>query len=61
MFLDGFGSDFGSQNGTKMGLKIDRNFDGFLDRSWKGSGPPREARPGLSREGRGPRRGVGER
>ena len=57
----GFGNDFGSQNGTKMGSKIDRNFDGFLDRSWKGFGAPREARAGLKGEGRDPRRGVGER
>ena len=61
MFLDGFGSDFGSKNGTKMGLEIDRNFDGFLDRSWKGFGSPREARARLGGEGTGPRRGVGER
>ena len=61
MILDGFGSHFGSKNASKMVQKIDQNFDGFLDRSWKGSGPQREARAGLGGEGTGPRRGVGER
>ena len=61
VILDGFESQFGSQNDTKMGLKIDRNFDGFLDRSWKGFGAPREARARLGGVGTGPRRGVGER
>ena len=61
MILGGFGNHCGSQNGTKMASKIDLKNDGFLDRSWKGFGPPREARAGLGGEGRDPRRGVGER
>ena len=61
MILGGFGDHFGSQNQLKMVSKIDQKIDGFLDRSWKGSGPPKEVRPGLYREGGGPRRGVGER
>ena len=56
MILGGFGSHFGSQNGAKMDSKIDQKIDGFLDRSWKRSGPPKVARAGLAREGRGPRR-----
>ena len=39
--LDGFWSHFGSQNAAKMGSKIDQKIDGFLDRSWKGSGAPK--------------------
>ena len=61
MILSRFGSHFGSQNAAKMASKIAQKIDGFLDRSWKGFGPPREARPRLDREGRGPRRGIGER
>ena len=38
---------FGSQNHLKMVSKIDQKIDGFLDRSWKGSGPPKEARARL--------------
>ena len=60
MILGGFGDHFGSQHRWKMASKMDQTIDWFLDRSWKGSGPPREARPRLSREGRGPRRGVGD-
>ena len=56
MILGGFGSNFGSQNGAKMDSKIDQKIDGFFDRSWKGAGPPKEARAGLAREGGGPRR-----
>ena len=61
MILGGFGDHFGSQNGTEMASEIDQKNNGFLDRFWKGSGPPKEARAGLYREGGGPRRGVGER
>ena len=61
MILGGFGRHFGSQNGVKLDSKIDQKIDGFWDRSWKGFGPPREARPRLRGEGRDPRRGVGER
>ena len=61
MILEGVGSHFGSQNRLKMASKIDQKIDGFLERSWKGSGPPKKARAGLDREGTGPRRGVGER
>ena len=59
MVLEGFRSYFGSQNGIKMDLRIDQNFDGFLDRSWKRSWTPkdapaggRSARPGSTGKGR---------
>ena len=59
MILGGFGSHFRSQNGAKMDSKIDQKFDGFLGRSWKGSGAPkgshggfRSARPGSTGKGR---------
>ena len=52
MIVGSFGSHFGSQNGAKMDSKIEQKNDGFLDRSWKGFGAPREARPGLKREGK---------
>ena len=61
MILGGFGDHFGSQHHLKMGQKIDQKIDDFFDRSWNGSGPPKEARAGLAREGGRPRRGVGER
>ena len=32
--------------------------NGFWDRFWKGSGPPKEARARLNCEGMGPRRGL---
>ena len=57
MFLAGFGSDFGNQNDTNMGLKIDRNFDGSLDRSWKGLG--RQGRPAQVWNARGGDHGEG--
>ena len=47
MILAGFGSHFGSQNGTKMRSKINEKFDGFLDRSWKGSGVPKGIHEGV--------------
>ena len=58
MILDGFGGHFGSQNDTKMGSKIDQKIDGFLDRSWKGSG--RQKRPPIILEtsDQSPRVGV---
>ena len=58
MILGGFGSHFGSQNGARMGSKTDQNIERFLDRSWKGAGPPkgdhpeRSARPGSTGKGR---------
>ena len=61
MILGGFGDHVGSQNGAKMASKIHLKNNGFLDRFWKSSGPPKEARAGLAREGGGPRRWVGER
>ena len=48
MILGGFGCHFGRQNGAKMDSKIDRKFDGFLDRSYKRSGAPKEIPPTLS-------------
>ena len=38
LICDVFWSHFGSQNGTKMASEITAKIDGFLDRSWKGSG-----------------------
>ena len=61
MIFGGFGDHFGSQNGTEMASEIDQKNNGFLDRFWKGSGPPKEARADLSREGGRPPRCVGER
>ena len=61
MILSRFGSHFESQNATKMVKQIAQKIDGFLDRSCKGFGAPREARPRLEGDRTGPRRGVGER
>ena len=61
MISEGFRDHFGSQHGTEMASEIDQKNNGFLDRPWKGFGPPREAWARLRGEGRGPRRGVGER
>ena len=48
-----------------LGAKRHQKSIDFLVDFWmifgKGFGPPSEARPGLWGEGRGPRRGVGER
>ena len=56
MILGGLGDHFGSQNGTKMASKIDQKNNGFLDRSWKGSGLPK-SKP---RGGKSTERGRGE-
>ena len=60
MILGGFGDHFGSQNGTKMASKIDQKIDGFLDRSWKGSGAPKVVQAGKNATVQGQRGGVGE-
>ena len=59
--FDAFWSHFGSQHGTKMASKINAKIDGFLDRSWKGSGAQRDAITILSWAAQGSRGGVGER
>ena len=41
MIFGGFWEHFGSQNAFKMGEKIDKIIDLFLDGSWKGSGAPK--------------------
>ena len=60
LIVGAFWNHFGSQNGTKMGLKIDQKNDGFLDRSWKGSGAATERIPIKNWPVQGPRGGVGE-
>ena len=59
MIFGSFGTHFGSQNGAEMDSKIDSKFNGFLGRSWKGSGAPKRnhdgvisARPGSTGKGR---------
>ena len=59
MILGGFGDHFEIQNAAKMDSKIDQTFDGFLGRSWNGSGAPKgshggfiSARPGPTGKGR---------
>ena len=61
VFLMVLGRFVGPKIAPKFVQKIDWCFYWFSDRSRKRSGPPREAHPRLDREGRGPRRGVGER
>ena len=59
MILGGFGSHFGSPNRANMRSKINQKINGFLGRSWKGSGAPKgshdgfiSARPGPTGKGR---------
>ena len=58
--LDGFGMHFGSQNETKVASKRDQKMDGFLDRSWKGSGARKGRRATLNWAVQGSRGGVGK-
>ena len=60
MILAGFGRHFESQNGAKMDSKIDQQFDGFLDRSWKGSERQQGRTEPLNPPVQGPRGRVGK-
>ena len=58
MIFGGFGDHFGSQNGTEMASEIDQKNNGFWDRFWKGSLPPKQAPRVLDTTDLDPRGGV---